>query len=121
MKSFTTFFKTVAVAAGILATSFTSQAASPSSGTMTLFYTDWCAQCKPVRSTWNQLPAELSNRKLNIKLRAIDCEKDKGTCTRLNINGYPSIVFENQSGRPIEYTGNKTTKDIADFAAQQMK
>lgn len=82
-----------------------------------LFYTTWCPHCKTTKPIWEKLKETTSSTGVNgvkINFIEIDCDKDKDTANKFNIEGYPTIkmVYNNQI---IEYDAKPNLETLNKF------
>ena len=54
------------------------------------FYAPWCGHCKGLAPTWEELGVEL---KTEMTVAKVDCTKEKMTCKRFGVRGYPTLIL----------------------------
>ncbi len=52
------------------------------------FYAPWCGHCKNLAPTWDELATDLASDS-DHHVAHIDCTKNKETCNKFRVNGYP--------------------------------
>ena len=82
---------------------------------LVLFYAPWCHHCQQIEPIWSQVAQQLHNKDQNIFVARVDCTKYTSVSTHFAIKGFPTILFINKDKR-IEFRGERTKKDIIDFA-----
>jgi thiol-disulfide isomerase/thioredoxin len=86
--------------------------------TLGIYYTNWCGYS---RSFLNDLDNGLKNTlEKKIKIKLVDCEKNKDECAKLNIQGYPSIILHTPE-KNILYKGNRSEDDLIKFIDNSRK
>ena len=58
------------------------------------FYTTWCPHCKKSMPIWQELKSDIGDNKFKgyrINFIEVDCDKDKATADKFNVQGYPTI------------------------------
>jgi len=81
------------------------------------FYTDWCPHCKVAKPIISKLKEELKNKKVNgVEINFIDvnCEVDKETADKFDIDGYPTIKLVHNS-RVITYDAKPELDTLHEF------
>ena len=88
------------------------------------FYTDWCPHCKTAKPIMTKLQEFLAtqNNKINnvtINYFPINCEEDKQTADRFNVEGYPTIklVYKN---KVIEYDAKPDLNTLKEFLSTSL-
>ena len=78
-----------------------------------VYYTDWCGHS---HNFLQQLEGGLKTKleKEGVSIRLVDCDKNKETCQKLQIEGYPTILLHT-GNKDINYNGNRTDDDILHF------
>lgn len=89
--------------------------------TLMYFFAEWCPHCKNFQTEWNNIKKQLGGKSINLVERS--CVKYPEYCNSIKpLNGYPSIFFISQDDKlPIEYTGNRTSKDLIKFTKSLIK
>ena len=66
------------------------------------FHTDWCGFCKKAMPEWEKLEAFVNEHSkfgnTELKLVAVNAEKDRATATLYEIDSYPVIKLETNKG-----------------------
>lgn len=77
------------------------EAKSSGKPVMVDFYTEWCGWCKKLDSDTytNSNVQKLAEKFICVK---VDAEKTPEIAARYGVSGYPTIVFLNSSGTPVE-------------------
>lgn len=76
------------------------------------FQTSWCGYCQRLAPVWEELEKSCGNK---CKITSIDCEREKDTCKRYGVKGYPTLVLFND-GKPIaRYRGPRNLEDFKTF------
>ena len=76
---------------------------------VTLFYADWCGHCKLFEPTWKELKKVFD--KSNIKHEEYEDSKDEDVIAENNIQGYPTILIEDNNGK-YEYNGGRDADSL---------
>jgi thioredoxin domain-containing protein 5 len=89
--------------------------------TFSLYYVDWCPHCKTVKPGFEEFAKNgfVTVAGQNVKVQAVECEKEPEKAAGKNIKGYPTILFEKGSGQTVEYTGDRTPEGYMAFLTQQ--
>ncbi len=106
------------VYAPVALTASSQQAASQqaSSPTLGVYYTEWCGYSQQFLSQLkNGLQSDIE--KTGTKVVLVDCEKDKQTCAKYNVEGYPTLLLHTAKG-PVPYQGARSAADITAFIKQ---
>ena len=80
-----------------------------SSNKVTLYYADWCGHCKNFKPIWEGLKNVFNEN--NIKHEEYEESKDEEVMLRENIEAYPTIIIENDSGK-YQYNGGRDADSI---------
>lgn len=81
------------------------------------FYTDWCGWCKKLdQDTYSSTKIQsLADKFVCVK---VDGDKDRANTSKYGIDGYPTIVFMDSSGKEIDrnvgYAGPEELADMMD-------
>lgn len=76
---------------------------------ISLYYADWCGHCKSFKPIWDGLKKVFD--KNNIKYEEFEDSKDDEVMLRDNIEAYPTIMIENNSGK-YQYNGGRDADSI---------
>ena len=76
------------------------------------FYAPWCGHCKGLAPTWEELGVEL---KTEMTVAKVDCTKEKMTCKRFGVRGYPTLILLKNSLQ-YRYAGERNKKKLLEFA-----
>ncbi|CAD6186133.1 unnamed protein product [Caenorhabditis auriculariae] len=79
------------------------------------FYAPWCAHCKRLHPTWDQLGHAINDKNLPIRVAKLDCTRFPAVANALSINGFPTIAFF-RNGRRIAYHGAREKEALYNFA-----
>jgi thiol-disulfide isomerase/thioredoxin len=78
-----------------------------------VYYTDWCGYSRDFLTQLNDgLKNKLENENVSVKL--VDCEKNKETCQKLGIEGFPTLLLHKDE-EIVYYNGNRTEDDLLNF------
>ena len=78
-----------------------------------LFKAEWCGHCKNFISEWEKIKSD-DQFKNKINFIMYDSEVHKDKINEWDIKGFPTLLFK-KDNNAIEYTSNRTAKDIALF------
>ena len=89
--------------------------------TFSLYYVDWCPHCKTVKPAFQEFAKNgfITVAGQNVKVQAVECEKEPEKAAGKPIKGYPTILFEKASGQTVEYSGDRTPEGYMAFLTQQ--
>ena len=77
-----------------------------------LYFAHWCGHCKNFLPIWNEF--KKNNTNSDIEISEVDCEKNNGTCSNNNIDGFPTAkLYKNDE--EIEYTNERTIEGLNTF------
>jgi len=74
---------------------------------------EWCGHCQSFKSTWEKLKKDIKN----VKFNTLDADTHKEEIEKLNIQGFPTLLFKNKFAT-IEYNGNRSYNDLIEFLQQ---
>lgn len=78
-----------------------------------VYYTDWCGYSRQfLEKLEDGLKTKLE--KEGVSIRLVDCDKNKETCQKLQIEGFPTLLLHTEN-KDIHYNGNRTDDDILHF------
>lgn len=87
--------------------------------TLYFFYTTWCGWSKKAWPHWNEMKRFMENRKVTyggkeIKLVAIDAEKQSEMAKKFHVEGYPSFRLKTPD-QILEYSGAPSVDKFREF------
>lgn len=83
---------------------------------MLLVYASWCGHCHRFMPTFNELQKQLGQEFVLVSLEDTELKKDNNLSQNLNINGFPTIKFFDQSGKIIsDYNKNRDKDTLLDY------
>ena len=81
-----------------------------------VYYTEWCGYSKQfIDQLKNGTGASIE--KAGAKIQLVDCEKDKETCAKFEVQGFPTLLLHTSKG-VVPYNGNRSGEAIAEFITQ---
>jgi thioredoxin-like negative regulator of GroEL len=81
--------------------------------TIGVYYTEWCGYSQQFLSQLNNGVAKsIQDAGANVKL--VDCDKDKETCAKYNVEGFPTIILHSSKG-DLHYNGARSGEAIVGF------
>ncbi|XP_057664264.1 protein disulfide-isomerase A6 homolog [Diorhabda carinulata] len=83
---------------------------------MVEFYAPWCGYCRNLEPHWKKAAEKLRDK---IKFGAIDGTIHKAKVAEYDIKGYPSIKLFIPGSPPIDYDGERTSKEIVSWAEKK--
>lgn len=88
----------------------TSQSQQPIFG---VYYTEWCHYSQDFLK---QLSSGLSDaiQKTGVQVQLVDCDKDSATCSKYNVQGFPTLLLHTSNGT-IHYDGQRDEQSIINF------
>lgn len=92
-------------------------------GTFTLYFADWCAHCKNVKPSfdeWSKNGFVTVNGK-NVKVQAIEPEKNPEAVKGVSIKGYPTLVYSSADGKTVEFSGERSPENYMKFLEEQLQ
>lgn len=88
----------------------------------TLYYVDWCPHCKSVKPMFEDFAKNgfVTVAGKNVKVRAIECEKQSQEAEGKPIKGYPTFLLETAEGKTVEYQGDRSPEAWMKFLDEQL-
>ena len=86
-------------------------------GAMVMFYAPWCQMSKLAQPIFSRFKDELQSTRSTVA--AVNCEKEKGLCSKQGITGYPTFMFY-KGKHSLEFEGRVTVKRMLKFMGEQM-
>lgn len=89
------------------------------------FYTDWCPHCKTAKPIMSKLQDYLASQDntvngVSINYIAVNCEEDKQTAERFNVEGYPTIKLVS-GNKVIEYDAKPDLDILKQFLSTSLQ
>eukprot|EP00762_Andalucia_godoyi_P005740 ANDGO_06464.mRNA.1 Putative protein disulfide-isomerase DDB_G0275025 len=85
------------------------------------FFAPWCGHCKNLAPIYDKLATKLKGL---VKVVAVDADAERAIGGQYGVQGFPTIkVFpggKKNKKTPVDYSGPRTAKDMADFALSKM-
>jgi len=93
------------------------------SGQLTIVKASWCGHCKSAMPEFEKLvaasPLKLSDGS-SVTLRMLDGDEDKAEVSKLNVKGFPTILYlPAGSATATEYSGPRTYDGVISFLQNQ--
>ena len=91
--------------------------------TFTLYYADWCPHCQTVKPAFLDWAKNgfVSIAGRNVKVQAIQPEKEPEKMKGVQVKGYPSFILLTADGKNVEYQGERTTDGYMKFLQENLK
>jgi thiol-disulfide isomerase/thioredoxin len=91
--------------------------------TFTMYYADWCPHCKAVKPAFQDWAKNgfVSVAGRNIKVQAIQPEKEPEKAQGKEIKGYPTFILETVEGKTVEYQGDRTPDGYMQFLEENLQ
>ena len=77
------------------------------------FYAPWCGFCKNLAPTWTELAKSFEDHK-TVKIGKFDCTTARHVCTKLGINGLPTLFYF-RNGEKLKTSHDKKLNKLQDF------
>jgi thioredoxin-like negative regulator of GroEL len=81
-----------------------------------VYYTEWCGYSRQFLEALKNGVSD-AIEKAGAKVVLVDCEKDKETCAKYNVEGFPTILLH-VNGKNIPYDGARDAESITKFINQ---
>jgi thiol-disulfide isomerase/thioredoxin len=81
------------------------------------FYTTWCPHCKKSMPIWQSFKSDIGDNKFKgyrINFLEVDCDKDKATADKFNVQGYPTIKLV-KGNTVVEYDAKVSKDTLVEF------
>ena len=98
-------------------TDWEERAPDRTNGAMVMFYAPWCQMSKLAQPIFSRFKDELQSTHSTVV--AVNCEKEKGLCSKQGITGYPTFMFY-KGKHSLEFEGRVTVKRMLKFMGEQM-
>uniref|UniRef100_A0A7N0TUB9 protein disulfide-isomerase n=1 Tax=Kalanchoe fedtschenkoi TaxID=63787 RepID=A0A7N0TUB9_KALFE len=82
------------------------------------FFAPWCGHCQALTPIWEKAATVLKGV---ASVAALDADAHKSLAQEYGIQGYPSIKVFVPGKPPVDYSGARDVKPIAEFALKQIK
>mmetsp|Transcript_13906 Transcript_13906/g.21046 ORF Transcript_13906/g.21046 Transcript_13906/m.21046 type:complete len:319 (+) Transcript_13906:62-1018(+) len=86
------------------------------------YYAPWCGHCKALQPVWDELAERIHkmnenmiNEKDQLFIASVDCTKNKETCKKAHVAGYPTLMLYNAGKQVTEYQGKRSVQGLATF------
>lgn len=101
---------------------FSGSMSSEGADVFTLYYVDWCPHCKSVKPAFEEFAKNgfVTVAGKNVKVRAVECEKESEKAAGKPIKGYPTLLLETAEGKTVEYQGDRTPAGYLQFLEEQL-
>jgi thioredoxin-like negative regulator of GroEL len=76
----------------------------------------WCGHCHAAKPVMADVARRLGSA---LPVVSVDGDRHAALVRRWKIQGYPTILFVAPGGRATPYPGERTARDIGDWACQQ--
>ncbi|KXN70903.1 thioredoxin-like protein [Conidiobolus coronatus NRRL 28638] len=85
------------------------------------YYIDSCKWCKKLAPIWEEVSTDLTrwSGKNNFKLASFSCSKYYHLCSKLEIEGYPTLYLYKDGKFIEEYNGPRGNKDLKSYVKDQ--
>jgi thiol-disulfide isomerase/thioredoxin len=87
------------------------------------FYTTWCPHCKKSMPVWQDFKSEIGDNKIHgyrINFVEVDCDNDKATADKFNVQGYPTIILV-KGNQKIDYDAKPSKDTLMEFLTTSLK
>ncbi|XP_037069790.1 thioredoxin domain-containing protein 5-like [Pollicipes pollicipes] len=86
------------------------------------FYAPWCGHCKRLAPTWDQLAVKMLGNPA-VKIAKVDCTENdnRPLCSQQGVSGFPTVILYHDGAKVVEYEGNRSLDDMANFIKSNMK
>ncbi len=90
--------------------------ASNNTPVLGVYYTEWCGYSQQFLDQLKNGVGE-AVEKAGAKVQLVDCEKDRETCAKYDVQGFPTLLLHTSKG-VVPYNGHRSGDAIAEFIAQ---
>lgn len=85
-------------------------------GEIVLYYATWCGYSRMFLPEWQKFETYAKGNLPNLKVSSIRCEGgNEATCTQKGVDGYPTIILYLNSGKELQFNGERTSQQLVDF------
>jgi thiol-disulfide isomerase/thioredoxin len=101
---------------------FSGSMSSQGADVFTLYYVDWCPHCKSVKPGFEEFAKNgfVTVAGKNVKVQAVECEKESEKAAGKPIKGYPTFLLETAEGKTVEFQGDRTPAGYLQFLEEQL-
>ena len=82
--------------------------------TFVKFYAPWCGHCQKLAPTWDRMANHFQDETV-LKIAKIDCDKNKSTCEKQGVKGYPTLVYYREGVQVETYKGKRGEDQLLSF------
>ncbi|KAH7722319.1 disulfide-isomerase A4 [Aphelenchoides avenae] len=78
------------------------------------FYAPWCGHCKRLAPVWEHVGHALADKNSPVRIAKFDCTRYPNVARKLEISGYPTLIFF-RNGVRIPYEGERKKEAMIQF------
>ena len=90
--------------------------ASEMPATFTMFGVEWCGHCRTTKPEFMKLGPKVTIGGKQVTCRYVDADQQKDTLAGYDVQGYPSIFYDEGDTR-VKYEGERTKEGFEAFLA----
>jgi thiol-disulfide isomerase/thioredoxin len=90
-------------------------------GEIVLYYASWCPHCKNFMPEWDKFENYAKDKFQSLKVNKMQCENgNEAICKEKGVQGYPTIIFYDQTGKANMYDGDRTMEGLLGYITNKV-
>jgi protein disulfide-isomerase A1 len=82
------------------------------------FHAPWCGHCKALSPKWDELGEVFAKASDSVIIAKMDATANEVDVPGVILQGFPTIYFFPNKGKPVKYDGGREVEDFVDYIAK---